>query len=383
MSIKIISQVIIFSFLIFNANSKDLSEVNFSYLYDGTLKVKHQLLLSNNKIDLSIRLNKNPESINFFFQKSYQDRNHLEISTHDSILVRNQQQGFVVQTKFENDLGNSLIVIELKIKDTVYYYDIPVNKGLKLNYPNFLLKYTKDSTPIFDNYLMQGQEAIFDNQIFCYAYQPISGIAAPPSSSNSHSGQKKLMLDSVFLVSNKMKLDSLNQLFFFQSDSSSNYGRSILVVPNYFPKLKLPSELIEPLIYLSTKMELEKLNKSADKKKAFENFWVSTLKSKQRAKQAIKNFYQNIAKANYYFTSHKIGWKTDPGMIYTIFGPPLFVQRNKKEEKWFYNRYGEVITFNFEKIPNLFVRQHLRLQRDIAHSKIWFREVSTWRKGSL
>jgi GWxTD domain-containing protein len=366
----------------FGANAIDLSKVNFSYLYDGSLELENQIMLKSDTFQLFLSLNKKPEAVNFYFQNEYQDKKHQQIQVVDSSWNAIEER-HVYGSKFKNLIEYKLLVIELSIKGVKYYYDVQVNDGIELNHPDFLIHNTRDSTLIFKNYLSKKMQISFFDSTVCYAYQRNFSPALPPMITKKPIGQKKLLLDSIFTISQSMETDSLNQLFFFQSDSSTNLGRGMVTAPSYFPKLKTSEELIEPLIYISTKSEFNKLDGAKNKKKNFENFWIQTLKSKERAKESIKKYYRNVTKANQYFTNYKQGWKTDVGMIYIIFGAPNSVQKNAKKEKWNYTRFGEEITFNFEKIPNLFVRQHLRLQRDNAYSKIWLTEVSSWRKGNL
>ena len=366
----------------FAANAIDLSKVNFSYLYDGSLELENQLMLNSDTFQLFLRLNKKPEAVRFYFQNEYQDKKHHQIQVVDSSWNAIEESHFY-RSKFQNLSDYKLLVIELSIEGFKYYYDIQVNGGIELNHPDFLIHNAIDSTVVFNNYLSKEIQVSFFDSTVCYAYQRNFSPALPPMITKKPIGQKKLLLDSIFTIGQRMKIDSLNRLFFFQSDSSTNLGRGLVTVPVYFPKLKTSEEVIEPLIYISTKSEFNKLNGAKNKKKGFEKFWIQTLKSKERAKGSIKNYYRNVTKANQFFTNYKQGWKTDAGMIYIIFGAPNSVQRNAKKEKWNYTRFGEEITFNFEKIPNLFVRQHLRLQRDNAYSKIWLTEVSSWRKGNL
>ena len=48
-------------------------------------------------------------------------------------------------------------------------------------------------------------------------------------------------------------------------------------------------------------------------------------------------------------TSFKVGWQTDRGMIFIIYGIPNYVYKSGVEEKWIYNSIGvgTAIVFNF------------------------------------
>lgn len=362
----------------------DLSRTNFSYLYDGTLDIKHQLTLKNGTFYIYLHLKTRPSRLNFLYQNGYKDK------VHSQILILNanystSENNFNFKVQFKNISTYNLLVLEMVQNDISYYYDIPINSGIILTHPDFNLINISDSTVIIKNYLSLQQEysvSGHQDSSVCYSYRQNFPPDSPPMISYTSSNNKTLLLDSVFFQQT-IKPDSVSQLLFIQIDSTTNIGRGYIVVPEYFPKIRSYEELIHPLIYLSTKDEFEKIKKSKDKKKAFDNFWINLVKNKERAKLAIKKYYKNVSLANIYFTTYKEGWKTDQGIIFIIFGKPSEVKRNENEEKWSYFIFGEKITFNFKKIPNLFVLQHLSLQKNKNYSKIWFRQISRWRKGNL
>jgi len=375
---------ILFSFYS-NTIAVDLSQINFSYLYDGTLNIRHQLTLKEDTFYVYISLKTKPNKVNLLYQNGYKDKNHHQILISDTSII-NSGQDFIFQAKFKNISSYTLLVLELMQHGITYYYDIPINKSLMLGYPDFNLINAIDSSIIFESYLSINQDYSilgYQDSMACYSYRQNFPSVQPPMVTRLSPKNKTLLLDSVFMFRGKIKPDSIQQLLFFQSDSSSNIGRGYISVPEYFPKIRSFEELIRPLIYISTKDEFQQLNTAKDKKKAFDAFWISKVKNKERAKRVIKNYYKNVSHANIYFTTYKEGWKTDLGIIFIIFGKPIEVTRSENEEKWSYFLFGEKLTFNFEKLPNLFVRQQLRLVKDKKYSQIWYRQVSTWRKGNL
>ncbi len=365
-------------------NAIDLTDNNYSYLYDGTLDINHQLVLRADTFHIYLELSQLPDSVNYLFQKKYNDKNHELIAVDErGVISRNGKHYF--QAKFTNKPQYSLLILELKFNTRSYYYDILINEFAKLPHPDFAVINAKDSTPFVSQYLHMGNKILFTPQsnYYAYAYQQNFDMAASPMMTRRSVKNKSLLLDSAFIIKDSITLSSSNKLLLFQSDSSTNIGRGLITVPSYFPKFRLHKELVLPLIYISTKEEYELLSAAENKKKAFDTFWIGRVNNKERAKKSIKKFYQNVFKSNAYFSNYKEGWKTDQGMVYIIFGAPLSVYRNENEETWSYYRLGEWISFNFEKIPNLFVGHHLMLQRNKAYAQGWFREISTWRKGNL
>ena len=101
----------------------------------------------------------------------------------------------------------------------------------------------------------------------------------------------------------------------------------------------------------------------------------------ERAKEIIRNYYQQVEKANILFTNYKEGWKTDQGMVYIIFGLPTSVNESQETEEWIYNNETLKVKFTFDKLGNLFTDKHYDLVRKENYDKVWFRMVDSWRKG--
>ncbi|MGB8489954.1 MAG: GWxTD domain-containing protein, partial [Bacteroidales bacterium] len=94
-----------------------------------------------------------------------------------------------------------------------------------------------------------------------------------------------------------------------------NFGES-------FPSMTRPEVMIEPLAYLTSADEMEALRTSVRPKLALDDFWIKCGGNVDKARELIRIYYTRILYANYYFTSYKEGWRTERGMIYTIYGPP-------------------------------------------------------------
>ena len=96
----------------------------------------------------------------------------------------------------------------------------------------------------------------------------------------------------------------------------------------------------------------------------------------------------------YYFTSFKEGWRTERGMIYTIYGPPDKVYKNSKEKagdtgNLLSNLHGEEDTilkedylfFNFRVRENIFSDNDFYLSRSETLVTYWDKAIASWRKG--
>jgi GWxTD domain-containing protein len=200
---------------------------------------------------------------------------------------------------------------------------------------------------------------------------------------NPAKGSELLSIDSVEVLTPERYFTLHDPgLYFFQADSTTTQGTSIVVTDQSFPQPMEISDLTEPLIYITTRNENQKLKENLSDKQALDKFWLSTVGSADLARSAIKNFYQNVEDANALFTSYKEGWKTDRGMIYTVMGPPISMTKEADSETWIYQSAGsEDLRFVFKKISNIFSNNHYELFRDKSYDRPWFLAIDRWRKG--
>ncbi len=175
-------------------------------------------------------------------------------------------------------------------------------------------------------------------------------------------------------------------LFYFTKDTADAYGVGFVVGDKRYPRLTRPEKLTKPLIYMSTNSEAQDLRDSKEIKLALDNYWLNlTQGNQQLSKRIIKAYFQRVAQANELFTSYKVGWKTDRGMVWIIMGTPTRVTKTRDKEIWTYVRnsqYSEV-NFTFNKRANQFTDDHYELQRYAEFQSIWFPTVEQWRNGDV
>lgn len=160
--------------------------------------------------------------------------------------------------------------------------------------------------------------------------------------------------------------------------------------PNY-PSLKTPFELARPLYYIMYNDEYEALMAIEDPqklKKAIDRFWLSNIKNSKVAKNVISEYYQRVEEANKQFSNFKEGWKTDLGMVYILFGPPMYVDNFSGQIKWSYT-YDQQdpernFVFNRTKLKSKFFPFHnYILNRDPFYNSIQYQQIERWRNGSV
>ncbi len=260
---------------------------------------------------------------------------------------------------------------------------------------NYLIRNSSTNEPIFNATIQPNQSIIIESQRNSIHNNPIwysllsSNTKLPPppfSSSNPEIPQTNTSPHSLLENAGQYHLNSTeNQNYFISCDSTFSEGLFIRTVSPDFPEVKDIASLQTPIRYITTKTEYEQIIKSKDPKKIIDNFWIECAGNKSRAKELLRNYYQRVEDANYYFSSYTEGWKTDRGMIHIVFGNPSKINKFNDREIW---QYGDdntpnqlIFTFIKEATPlsnNIYI-----LRRDPAYKQYWERMVTLWRNGRV
>lgn len=168
-------------------------------------------------------------------------------------------------------------------------------------------------------------------------------------------------------------------------------ARDFSVMSENYPNIQTARELAEPLIYLMDRRDHEKMMEIQNPdslKEAVDRFWLSNIGNMNQARSVINLYYERVEQANKQFTNFKEGWKTDPGMIYILFGPPWYVDRYLNTMRWSYSydRNDPRYNYTFER-PNLrnefFPFDNYLLQRNQGYFNIQYRQIQLWLTGSI
>lgn len=165
--------------------------------------------------------------------------------------------------------------------------------------------------------------------------------------------------------------------------------RTFVVRPQAFPKMVGIEALVEPLEYIATAREMNRL-RSADPdslREAFDAFWGRLFNDRSLAAATLQAYYERVEEANRQFSIHTDGWKTDRGLVYILYGPPERVENRFDSEVWVYSATQSAGTFVFERTAR---RDDGRapfdvwtLQRDRAYDAGWRRAIRLWRRGQI
>lgn len=303
------------------------------------------------------------------------------------------QSSFVTHFELKkNDLDKYLLQIFIKDiykgKSNLEY--IYVDKENDFSSQNYLLTYQDDFNPIFNkhintktNFLIQFNKKI-DN-FYISRYEIDTSLSAPPFSTGSNITDFKKDTTIKVPYTTNFEFDySQKGIYFIQANPKSETGKTVVNLGDDYPLIQSSTAMFEPLKYLTTSEEFSQMQNQPNKKIVVDNFWLNTSENIGTAKENIRIFYSRVFFANIYFTTYKEGWKTDRGMIYTVFGPPKSLYIGDNYEKWvYYSKSSTQFTFTFKRKKHKFTDNEYVLQRNVEFRKYWSEAVEQWRNGNI
>ncbi|MEP2771232.1 MAG: GWxTD domain-containing protein [Fulvivirga sp.] len=365
-----------------------MSEMNLAHQYDAEAEVflKGKTSLSGDSLHLTLEIDINQSkpqlydySFDIFLSSDLNQKLKAPIDKTqiDSTLISSFKNKHVLKfsTPHKN-AGWAIVRVSSGFSGYNLYFEFRITA---INSPNYNIQ--KEGVPVINNAIQPGNYQS-NEALTGYYYTHDFGIALPPMSAGEIP-QRTMNIDSVFKWP-KYEFQYLEKpgLYYVQADTSSQVGRAYLVTEKFFPKPATLDQLIEPLVYITTRKEKEQLDNVLTKKD-FDQFWLDLTDSPERARNIIKEYYSRVEFANVHFTNYKEGWKTDPGMIFIIFGAPDEVLKHNKKETWIYLQNSRLpkIKFEFIKSNNVFSSSQYTLLRDKNYDNVWFRAVDLWRKS--
>lgn len=367
-------------FLIIGSSSAiNFSRVNVAWQYDplAEIKVSSRVIQSNGEMVVFLGL-KGDSLINwsfdFLLQERYDSEFHIELNEYSIDTLVNEANQYFIKLSFKKKEEN-LLILRISKPGVFYYYDMPLRNGA-LSLPS-IYPVDINGLPILENFInssfysWKGSDSLLAMQ-----YQDEFINADPPMA------DMKPLAPSIDLDSSYTFYDSANfkENYFYvvRPDSNASSGVTILREAVYYPEFRKLNELIESMLYITNQPEKKALINSTNPKKSFDSFWMNTYGTKFRARNAIRNYYNQVKYANSLFTDFKQGWKTDRGMIFIVFGPPDEVYRSGNKEEWFYD-FGS--SFEFTIISTFFAHKTYALRRNSNLEDTWFENIAAVRRG--
>lgn len=378
-------------------------DIDFAHIYQPNAPYNLDCELATNEEDykLFLRFNINAQGqllsnfqIFYGFKDSYTSSEIPEYKQIDfeDAKITGERNTHYLSIDFKNPEKKSILLLRvIQTQGQREFFHVIKLRSNEGPLHTSILPFEKDrEVPLFRNYV-NGEEEFRIRHLFgskediSFIHYPETFLAAePPLVIQSTRESPELNADSTFVMREGEALSLAGEGFYFiQTDVDSNEGISLVLTDRFFPRAALIDDVIEPFVYLSSSAEFEQLSTSENSKNALDDHLVKISRSQDRSKTIVRDYFRNVARANELFTTYKYGWKTDKGLIYTIYGNPNEVMLIDNSEEWIYlNRAGiPRLRFTFTRIENIFSPKHYVLLRDRNYAEFWFRTVDSWRTG--
>jgi len=394
------------------ASAYKLSVDNFSYLYkNGQNKIFPEFSIYHESDEISqlhFKLDgrkllyvKNPSNetftarvrISYKLYSSYEselviDSASFFIEDENPEQSDNRMIGFVDLKIDTGDFLMSISTTDLNKKNSERSF-IRIKKKDKLNEQNFKVIDANSGETIFSPYVKKGQKLrIFYNQsqidLIKVSYYDREFGMPPPPFANFNPKPFNYSSDSGFIFSLSDTFIVQNTGFYhFSPEPESRSGLSLFNFQEEYPLVKSYDAMLHPMRYIMSRKDYYYLKDKEDLKEGIESFWINTTGKTEKAKILISEFYGRVEAANYHFSSHVEGWKSDRGMVYIIFGSPNIIYKNGKTETWIYGEENNQVSVNFVfvKVINPFSDNDFILNRSPIYKNNWYRAVDDWRSG--
>jgi GWxTD domain-containing protein len=394
----------VFAFFVVPAFAqKPIAETNIAYIYDpkADFKIQHDFFSIGNEVDMYLKMNLTAAGrllsqyqISYGFRKSFEDDADPDFRQLDfnTAKIGGERNTHYIHFKYSYEATKPILLVRIYHTPTQkeYFYFINLTKPRNSQFKDFLVMEANRDYPLFRNYISADDSfrivkpGSSEAAVRVLNYRTEFGAADPPLVTQSANVLPQMEIDSSFTVmSEKILRFTADGFYFLQTDSLSNTGYSLVMTDRFYPKAAFVDDVVDPFIYLSSANENESLAKAPDRKQALDAHLLKITRSQDRSRLLVRDYFRNVNGANEYFTSYKRGWKTDKGMIYSVFGSPDEVFVSSGKEEWFYlNRAGiPRLRFSFSQIESIFTEKHHVMQRDRNYAEFWFRTVDSWRRG--
>lgn len=384
----------------------DYPSLNLSLKYNpaGNIPMHYRVAKVENRfivlfsLELTGDVNFNEQfSLLYEIKDAFTSKNSLMTRTLNFPRFGIGEEGGIKYFRFEIEDAENANILFLRLKnnlsDIEFVWDIPLKSSLTYEASDFFLVQPGNKLPYLKDYLNAGESIEIQSadssstSYYVFHYDQDFSAADPPMYRIDKEVSRSMQIDTLFLVQSGQSFTlPLEGLYFIQSDTTSYSGISLRSEERFFPKLVTMEDLIDPVIYLTTRQEIDRLKNNENQKEAFEKFWLNLSSSEDQASRLIREYFNQVELANKLFTNYKEGWKTDMGMIFIIYGPPMEVTSNGETESWYYLQYGSnssTIVFNFLRLKSIFTHQHYLLIRDRQYKNSWFKAIDDWRRGRI
>ena len=328
----------------------------------------------------SYRDNVVADSLTVFFSDT--DRYNTGLALTDSIILPLPAgNNYLLKVEMTDMLGSSQSIS--LIESNKSEYNIQFFKVFRQNaYDEKTLLYS----PFLEgggNYILQYWSLVSKKAHVEVYYKP-QPVAMPPFADRSQSIYE-VKPDSVFQLDINNGVANLfidcKGIYRVKVDDSDDSGALLYCFYEGFPNVEGDKRLY-PLRYITSGEEFQTLTAHPDPTDAVDIFWTAMAGTHLRGNVTIERYYDNVQKANKYFTTWKEGWKTDRGMIYTVFGPPGHVSIDANYERWTYDGSWQIpqTEFRFRRVNAPLGTICFELERRPEYRNTWFYLIDNLRR---
>ncbi len=376
-------------FISFSTQAQSLREINYSYLYNTA-----------EPFSFVMRPQRTAKGWNVHYRLQIRDTSILhadefvihwelrkDLSENAGTLIKSERiaksmDSYVIEGNVGLDESADTQIVSVRILNNVVKRAWLFWQLIDPNYPvdGMVIDQYKS---VLNGYIKMGAKAIIQSadsaKVISY-YNDNFPAAAPGFSEGLARVSPMMEDDSTYRVRTNTEIDfTLKGLYLVQKDTNETHGFSFRVEEDY-PRFEKVESLADPLIYVCTKQEYDRVKLAKGNKKAFDKVILSITGDVGRAKTFMRNYFKRVEIANQLFTSYKEGWKTDRGMIYIIFGLPDEVYAFTDREVWTYKKQFD-ISFNFTKSSTIFDPDNYVLIRDKKYTEAWYEVIDLWRNA--
>lgn len=365
--------------------AQPLRDINYNYLYDASQPVTVEVKVTRNISGFTAHYHLEWEDTSRYTVQ-WDLRNTLGEKEGTPVpadqIQEARAEGVIVGTVLLPTGAGPVLVAKVVNESQRKAWLFP--KILEPNYPVNAYFFKGDHTKVLQPYIAVGDSVDYhgpDTPITVSYYNDQFPAAAPAFSETQGRVSQRMQQDSLFTF-HPGKLICLNKtgLYLFQDDTTSAQAAAFRVEDDY-PRLGKIESLADPLIYICTKQEFDKVKAAKGDKKAFDRVILGITGNTERARIFMRSYFRRVELANQFFTSYKEGWKTDRGMIYIIFGLPEQVYRFNDREVWTYKNANFKVTFSFAKSGTIFDPDNFVLIRDKKYQDTWYEVIDLWRNA--
>ncbi|WP_317198061.1 GWxTD domain-containing protein [Echinicola marina] len=382
-----------------------LKDINQNLRYSRYSRISPKIIpikVSEREFKLQMPIEKIEEAPNFEdyvfsyaivedFDQEINEKNIVPLTASDLKLDTERHFYFeeTVRIPEKQEEAYAVIICKDMRQGDQYVYHTDLISPFVAEIPNFGAYYD-NNIPFDQNFINKEEALIFKSSeamsLFSFYYPRDFDIPLPPMETRPAPVPKDIRVvnNGDFLI-NVPKPFNEDGYYFIQSDTSGQTGFMVKTTSESFPRVSSYHEMVDMLVYISTRSEHEALREASDKKKALDEYWLNLTKDTEKAQGIIREYFRQIEFANILFTDFKDGWKTDRGMIYTIMGPPTDVFFDKDQEIWIYDKLGSnsKIRFTFARVKNIFTPNYYKLNRSRSYQPEWFQSITLWRSGKM